>query len=136
VGHKIFILPNLQTIFIKAFLCKEGIFISFLLVIGIFSYAQKSHYDSIKKVLQEDRLEYEQDKKNADRIKQEADSMLNKELGHIERITPAEDTAAIKKKMRAIAALELQKRARRGTEKLLFIRGYVRSTGYSSNMVI
>jgi len=89
---------------------QRGIFISFLLVIGIFSYAQKSHYDSIKKVLQEDSLEYEQDKKNADRIKQEADSMLNKELGHIERITPAEDTAAIKKKMRAIAALELQKR--------------------------
>jgi len=89
---------------------QRGIFISFLLVIGIFSYAQKSHYDSIKKVLQEDSLEYEQDKKNADRIKQEADSMLNKGLGHIERITPAEDTAAIKKKMRAIAALELQKR--------------------------
>ena len=89
---------------------QRGIFISFLLVIGIFSYAQKSHYDSIKKVLQEDSLEYEQDKKNADRIKQEADSMLNKELGHIERITPAEDTAAIKKKMRSIAALELQKR--------------------------
>ena len=60
--------------------------------------------------MQEDSLEYEQDKKNADRIKQEADSMLNKELGHIERITPAEDTAAIKKKMRSIAALELQKR--------------------------
>ena len=89
---------------------QRGIFISFLLVIGIFSYAQKSHYDSIKKVLEQDSLEYEQDKKNADRIKQEADSMLNKELGHIERITPAEDTAAIKKKMRSIAALELQKR--------------------------
>src|SRR6476620_699395 len=90
---------------------QRGIFISFLLVIGIFSYAQKSHYDSIQKVLQQDSLEYEQDKKNADRIKQQADSMLNKELGHIERITPAEDTATKKKKMREISAMELKKRA-------------------------
>lgn len=90
---------------------QKMIFIVVFFVSGIFSYAQKSHYDSIQKVLQQDSLEYEQDKKNADRIKQQADSMLNKELGHIERITPAEDTAAIKKKMREIAAMELKKRA-------------------------
>ena len=102
---------------------QRGIFISFLLVISIFSYAQKSHYDSIQKILRQDSLEYEQDKKNADRVKQQADSMLNKELGHIERITPAEDTAAIKKKMREIAAMELQKREEEETRNYYLFVG-------------
>ena len=86
------------------------IFIVALLFTSLFSLAQKNKYDSIQKVLQQDSIEYEQDKKNADRVKQEADSMLNKELGHIERITPAEDTAAIKKKLREVAAMEFKKR--------------------------
>jgi hypothetical protein len=85
--------------------------IIFIVVIPVwfFAPAQKSHYDSIRKILQEDSIEYEQQLKDADRIKNQTDSLLKKDLGHIERITPGPDSATIIRNLRAIAAAELQK---------------------------
>jgi len=89
---------------------QRSFFFFVLLIFCMLCNAQKSRYDSIRKELQEDSIEYEQQKKDADYIKHQADSMLNKELGHIDRITPSLDSEAIVQKMKAIAAQELQKR--------------------------
>lgn len=85
------------------------ILIATLVLTVTFCFGQKSRYDSIKKVLQQDSLEYEQDKKNAERIKNQADSMMRQELGAVETITPV-DTAAMRRKLHQIAEQELQKR--------------------------
>ncbi|QEC68353.1 hypothetical protein FRZ67_13970 [Panacibacter ginsenosidivorans] len=74
-----------------------------------FCYAQKSHYDSIKRILQQDSIEYEQELKDADKVKKQTDSILQKELGHMERITPGPDSATLAKNIRAIAEQEIQK---------------------------
>jgi hypothetical protein len=81
-----------------------------LLTVCIFGYAQKTRYDSIRKELQQDSIEYEQQKRDAERIKQQADSMLNKEFGHANKITPSLDSEEVVKKMKAIVAQELQKK--------------------------
>ncbi|CAN5682944.1 hypothetical protein BH10BAC2_BH10BAC2_03490 [soil metagenome] len=85
--------------------------ILFLLVVTscFFVHAQKSRYDSIRKIIQQDSIEYEQQLRDADRIKNQTDSLLKKDLGHIERITPGSDSATIIKNLRALAAAELQK---------------------------
>ena len=89
---------------------QRSILFAVLLTACMLSHAQKNRYDSIRKELQQDSIEYEQEKKNAERIKQQADSMLNKELGHTERITPTLDSEAIVKKMKVIAAQKLLER--------------------------
>lgn len=83
----------------------------FLLVVAscFFAHAQKSRYDSIRKIMKQDSIEYEQQLRDADRIKNQTDSLLKKDLGHIERITPGPDSATIIKNLRALATAELQK---------------------------
>jgi hypothetical protein len=87
------------------------VIILFLLVITpcFFAHAQKSRYDSIRKIMQQDSIEYEQQLRDADRIKNQTDSLLKRDLGHIERITPGPDSATIIKNLRALAMMELQK---------------------------
>jgi hypothetical protein len=81
----------------------------FFLLSSFFNHAQKSHYDSIKRMLQQDSIEYEQELKDAEKIKKQTDSILQKDLGHIERITPGPDSAAIRRNLRALAEQEIQK---------------------------
>lgn len=85
-----------------------SLFILFV-AISLSGNAQKNKYDSIKKVLQQDSIEYEQYKRNAEQVKQQTDSMMRQELGHVETITPV-DTAEVRKKMRQIAEQEFQRR--------------------------
>ena len=87
---------------------KPAITILFLLS-SFFSYTQKSHYDSIKRMLQQDSIEYERELKDVAKIKKQTDSIMQKELGHIERITPGPDSATIRRNLRALAEQEIQK---------------------------
>ena len=98
------------------------IFIMFL-PIGIFSHAQKSHYDSISRILQQDSIEYEQQLKDANRIKQQTDSILKKELGYVEPITPGPDSATVLKNLRALAVQELQKQQEEENKKYYLFTG-------------
>ena len=60
-------------------------------------------------MLQQDSIEYEQELKDADKIKKQTDSLLQKELGHIEKITPGPDSTTIRRNLRALAEQEIQK---------------------------
>lgn len=93
-----------------------------LLVVCICAQAQKGRYDSIREVMRQDSIEYEQQLRDADRIKQETDSILRNDLGHVERITP-QDSATVAKNVRAIAAQELQKQAEEEKRKYYLFVG-------------
>lgn len=94
-----------------------------LLMTFIFTQAQKGRYDSIRNIMQQDSIEYEQQLRDADRIRNQTDSMLKRDLGHIERITPGPDSATIIKNLHALAAQELQKQREEETKKYYLFVG-------------
>lgn len=94
-----------------------------LLMAFTFMHAQKSRYDSIRKIMQQDSIEYEQQLRDADRIRNQTDSMLKRDLGHIERITPGPDSATIIKNLHALAAQALQKQREEETKRYYLFVG-------------
>lgn len=95
----------------------------FILLLPILSAAQKMNYDSMHKVLQQDSIEYEQQLKDADRIKREIDSILKENIGNTERIGPAPDSAEVIKGLRDIAERELQKQVTESEDRYYLIAG-------------
>ncbi len=93
------------------------------IVLCLFAGAQKSKYDSIRKIIQQDSIEYEQQLRDADRIKNQTDSLLERDLGHIERITPGPDSVTVINNLRALATQELQKQQEEETRKYYFFVG-------------
>lgn len=71
-------------------------------------------------MLQQDSIEYERELKDADRIKKQTDSVLQKDLGHIERITPSPDSATIRENLRALAVREIQKQNEEANRQYYF----------------
>lgn len=95
----------------------------FILLLPILSAAQKMNYDSMRKVLQQDSIEYEQQLKDADRIKRETDSILKENIGNTERIGPAPDSAEVIKGLRDVAERELQKQVTESEDRYYLIAG-------------
>lgn len=109
-------------LYIKLYM--RSVIVFFLITMScFFSHAQKSMYDSIRKIIQQDSIEYEQQLRDADRIKNQTDSLLKKDLGHIERITPGPDSATVIKNLRALAAAELQKQQEEENKKYYLFVG-------------
>ena len=77
----------------------------------------------MRKVLQQDSIEYEQQLKDADRIKRETDSILKENIGNTERIGPAPDSAEVIKGLRDVAERELQKQVTESEDRYYLIAG-------------
>jgi len=81
------------------------------------AFGQRPNYDSIRKILQQDSIEYEQQIKEAGRLKSQTDSIIEKQLGHVPDIAPdpKEDSIRLSKKVQALLlaqqmAIEKEKR--------------------------
>ena len=98
------------------------ILITLLLTI-FWGTAQKSRYDSIREIMRRDSIEYEQQLRDADRIKNQTDSMLKNDLGNIERFTPGPDSAVLLENLRMLALRELERQRAEETKKYYFIAG-------------
>jgi hypothetical protein len=94
-----------------------------LLLAVFWGNAQKSRYDSFREIMRRDSIEYEQQLRDADRIKNQTDSMLKNDLGNIERITPGPDSAVLLENLRLLAAQELERQRAEETKKYYFIAG-------------
>jgi hypothetical protein len=94
-----------------------------LLLAVFWGNAQKSRYDSIREIMRRDSIEYEQQLRDADRIKNQTDSMLKNDLGNVERITPGPDSAVSQENLRMLALRELERQRAEETKKYYFIAG-------------
>jgi len=94
-----------------------------LLLAVFWSFAQKSRYDSIREMMRQDSIEYQRQLRDADRIKNQTDSMLRNDLGNVDRIAPGPDSATILKNLRALAAQELQKQIEAENKKYYLFAG-------------
>jgi hypothetical protein len=94
-----------------------------LLLAVFWGNAQKSRYDSIREIMRRDSIEYEQQLRDADRIKNQTDSMLKNDLGNVERITPGPDSAVSLENLRMLALRELERQRAEETKKYYFIAG-------------
>ncbi|CAN5150682.1 hypothetical protein BH11BAC6_BH11BAC6_09710 [soil metagenome] len=92
----------------------------FGLMMSISLYAQPSHYDSIKALMQQDSIDYENQLKDADRIKHQADSIIETDLGHVPSITPISDSISLSIKVQALLLQRQQEAAAERRQYYLF----------------
>ncbi|MEP6846270.1 MAG: hypothetical protein ABI861_09715 [Panacibacter sp.] len=83
---------------------------------------QKGHYDSIREMLRKDSIEYQEQLRDADRIKVETDSLLKRELGITNKATAGSDSTVIKN-LRTLAIQELKKKAAEENKRYYLLIG-------------
>ena len=94
--------------------------IFFILFPAWHAAAQQVNYDSMREVLRQDSIEYQQQLKDANRIRRETDSILKNDIGNTHRIGPAPDSAEVIKGLRELALRELQQQ-QAGAEKRFYL---------------
>lgn len=94
-----------------------------VLCIAFGAAAQQINYDSIREVLKQDSIEYQQQLKDADRVRRETDSILKNDIGNTHRIGPAPDSAEVIKGLRELAEKELQKQRTEAENRYYIVAG-------------
>ena len=94
-----------------------------VLCIAFAAAAQQINYDSIREVLKQDSIEYQQQLKDADRVRRETDSILKNDIGNTHRIGPAPDSAEVIKGLRELAQKELQKQRTEAENRYYVVAG-------------